>query len=978
MKLQAIALILTLYGTIGAGALPVVVYPDDAGPQMLLAAKEIARYVYLRTGTLPEVATKTLADVDAIALRVDRAYAGEAFAIKTFTQNGRRIWAISGGSEVGVLYGAYRFVEKLGVRFYLHGDVIPDGQLATWPEVNEEGRPLFATRGIQPFHDFPEGPDWWSRDDYLAYVAQLAKLRMNFLGLHCYPEGHPDAEPLVWIGSPADLDRKGRVQFSYPARWADTRRVNTWGYAPLKTSAFCGGANQLFSGDDYGPDVQDAPFDINGASQEVWAAVFERTAGQMQAVCAQARALGVRTCVGTETPLTIPKLVQERLKLQGKDPKDPAVVRELYEGIFRRIARRYPVDYYWLWTPENWTWEGDKPGELAATIADINAARDALNKIGQPFTLATCGWVLGPQSDRAALDGILPKACPMSCINRQVGHTPDEPGFANISDRPKWVIPWMENDPDLVAPQPWVGRLRTDAVDGRLLGCTGLLGIHWRSKAIAGNIAALAAAAWDQSWTPANYKLPATEPEDSHVIGAVGGTSAHFTAPVIGADVPAVYQNVRYDVTAYRLEVPNGIYTVMLKFNEPHYTAAGKRVFGVKLQGQQVLEHLDLFAKVGQNKALDYPFNGVVVTNGQLHIEFTREIEYPCIAGIVVGNAIFQRRINCGGGSIAGYEADTAPDHPANPRRDRTMPVADFYTDFARVNFGASVAEAAGRLLAKIDGTQLPEPCTWIEGPGGIKIEKKPWAEVKAQYTFVDELAGLRAGVQGAGNSERFDYWLNTYRYMATLAELGCARGELDALITELKKAGETTTQQALAHDALAMRIKMARLWEQLLTHQLAATDTPGELGTLANLEQHNRLHQNFLTAHDQELAGFLDAPWPAELTLSQAYAGPARLIVPTVRTLAGKDEALMLKIIALDHQPMRHVQLCWRPLGRGAFRVVPVQPVAHAIFRVALPKTQVDIEYYIQAETAAGATLRWPVTAPHLNQTVVVWQPAR
>ena len=42
-------------------------------------------------------------------------------------------------------------------------------------------------RGIQPFHDFPEGPDWWNIDGYKAVLAQLPKMRMNFFGLHTYP-----------------------------------------------------------------------------------------------------------------------------------------------------------------------------------------------------------------------------------------------------------------------------------------------------------------------------------------------------------------------------------------------------------------------------------------------------------------------------------------------------------------------------------------------------------------------------------------------------------------------------------------------------------------------------------------------------------------------------------------------------------------------------------------------------------------------
>jgi hypothetical protein len=832
-KLFAIALLLG--SAVGALAAPVVVCPPDAAPQAQLAAKEIVRYVYLRTGVMPAVAQQLPADGEAILLANAPALGAEAYTIRTATQDGRRVWTISGGSGLGELYGAYRFAEKLGVRFYLHGDVVPDERLAALPDVNEAGKPLFDTRGIQPFHDFPEGPDWWNQDDYLAYIGQLAKLRMNFLGLHCYPEGGVGPEPLVWIGLAQDLDRKGRVDFSYPATWANTMRTGMWGYAAMKADDFCAGANALFERDDYGPEVlfnrmpvPNSPLSCNQ--------LFNDVGAQFGTVFAQAHALGVKTCIGTETPLTIPKLVQAHLKQLGKDPKDPAVVRELYEGMFRRIAKACPVDYYWLWTPENWTWKGNKPEELAATIADINAALEALNRIGKPFTLATCGWVLGPQSDRAALDKILPPECPMSCINREVGHAPDEPGFANVSHRPKWVIPWMENDPDLVAPQPWVGRMRNDAVDARLLGCTGLLGIHWRTKALAGNVAALAAAAWDQSWTPAGYKMPATELEK---------------------------------------------------------------------------------------------------------------------------------------------KADTAPDHRGSTRRDRTMPVADFYTDFARANFGAAVAESAGTVLAKMDGTQLPEPTTWLHGPGGIKIEKAPWSAVKAKYAFVEELAALRAQVQGAGNRERFDYWLNTYRAMAALAEVGCRRGELDRALPALKTEKDPEKLKPLVIAAVQRRIDLARAWERMIGWQVAATDTPGELGTLANLEQHSRKELKLLTADDAELEKAMGEPLPDVAALSKTYTGPARLAVPTVRTLAARNETLNIKVFALDRQPVVSVKLCWRPLGAGAFEEMPLKREARAVYFAQL-KVRADVEYYIQAETIAGKQLVWPATAPQLNQTVLMWSPGR
>ena len=66
--------------------------------------------------------------------------------------------------------------------------------------------------------------------------------------------------------------------------------------------------------------------------------------------------------------------MKERLQAAGKNPADPAVVQELYEGMFQRIAKTHPLDYYWLWTPEGWTWEAVKQQQIDATMADFRAA----------------------------------------------------------------------------------------------------------------------------------------------------------------------------------------------------------------------------------------------------------------------------------------------------------------------------------------------------------------------------------------------------------------------------------------------------------------------------------------------------------------------------------------------------------------------------------------------------------------------------
>jgi hypothetical protein len=836
-----------------AAPLPILT-PANSSPAESLAAHEVRRYVYLRTGVLLPIQTQSKKTGAAYIFvgRKDqpeiKGLESDVSALKTLAElkpqeyllkkTGANSLLIAGGDDAGVLYGAYAFAEKLGVRFYLHGDVVPDERIPfSIPDLNEMDKPLFALRGILPFNNFPEGPDWWNTDDYLAYISQLAKMRMNFMGLHCYPkhdlgsdgqvwQGTKEAEPLVWIGTKDEMDEKGNVQFSYPSFWATTSKGGAYGYTPTKTRAFAGGASLLFAADSFGNEVQaglmprpKTPHECNE--------IFDRTAVLLRRAFEEAKSLGVKTCIGTETPLTIPSRVKEHLKIEGKNPENPSIVRELYDGMFARIERACPVDYYWLWTPESWTWGGNNPKQFEETKRDIQAALDADKALGHPFTLATCGWVLGPQHDRAALDQFLPKDSPMSCINRHVGHDAVEPAFANIAGRPKWAIPWMENDSQLTQPQPWVGRMRYDAADARRLGCTGLLGIHWRTKAMMQNVAALAEAAWDQSWIPASFN-------------------------------------------------PNP--------SQPQSATAGK---------------------------------------------------------------------------------------------DRGMPAADFYADFARANFGANVAAAAGSIMEGVDGVKMPTVTDWKFGPGWIVVTNAPWQQVKKQFEFVESLAKLRLEVRGAGNLERFDYWLNTYRAAESMARIGCMCGELDRAFAAVTNTTDDAVKGKLAQDALAVRVNLARAWETLLSFQTAAADTPGELGTIANLEMKSRSTCHLFDKYDQDLATALGGPIPAEAAPSTNYDGAARIIVPTVRTQIEPGESLNLKVIVLDNQPAKTAALFWRKLGRGGFHKVNLKHIARAIYSVTLPAANEDFEYYISAKTASGENLVWPATAPEQNQTIVLSFPA-
>ncbi|HSQ75023.1 MAG TPA: hypothetical protein VLT13_05675, partial [Bacteroidota bacterium] len=531
-NLSLVALVLSSALCLAAEQLTILI-PHKASPTVVLASREVRRYLYLRTGELAEIvsdnippprrpAVVALAPVGSPILAnlplppsfrdsLNR-LPDDAYCLRTLTLPDCRILLITGSTDIATLYGAYAFAEHLGVRFSAHGDDIPDGTIRfSLPDLSEWHSPLFATRGLQPFHDFPEGPDWWNVDDYKAMFSQMVKMRMNFFGLHTYPECGIGPEPTVWIGFRDDIRPNGEVASSYPARYFTTTGDPGWGYNPQKTGDYLFGCEQFFETDAYGADVMSAhtpharigtwvPFppeelrsvEPRPIGDNGWNMLFTKVATSLSDAFSFGRELGIKMCVGTETPLTVPAAVRQRALVLGKDTAEYALVRDLYEGMFARIAQILPLDYYWFWTPEEWTWSGNTEHSIARTRMDLAAAQQAAERVGVPFGFATCGWVLGPKQDRSMFDTFLPKSWAMSCINRNVGYDPVDPDFVRIAGRPLWAIPWLEDDPALILPQLWAGRMRRDAADALSFGCTGLIGIHWRTRVLSPNIAALA------------------------------------------------------------------------------------------------------------------------------------------------------------------------------------------------------------------------------------------------------------------------------------------------------------------------------------------------------------------------------------------------------------------------------------------------------------------------------------------------------
>lgn len=930
-----------------------------------LAAKELRRYLYVLGEELPEIVSSIPEEGNCMILAVkghgllekytsvlDYTGLGEEGYLLYGREKGMKIF--TGNTGISVLYAVYRFLELQGIGFYLHGDVIPDKKCrkdiwGTEPDIRET--PLFRERGILPFHDFPEGPDWWNKDDYYAVLTQLAKMRANFFALHTYPENQDapkamTAEPLVWIGKKEDCREDGTVKASYPVQHFKTNG-NSWGYHPMDTGDYPCGTGNVFETDSYGADymkgyeedIYSTELHENMVPADKYNQMFHAYGQLLQDTFSYAKEIGVKTCIGTEAPLTIPETARHHLAIDGEADED--TVEALYEGIFERIKRLHPLDYYWMWTPEDWTWLGNTKEDTHKTIRDFACALKAKERTEAPFELAVCGWTLGPREDRAAFDNYLPKSMPFSCINRNVGFDPIEPKFQDLKGRPAWAIPWMEDDPAMISPQLWAGRMRRDAFDAKRYHCSGLLGIHWRTRNIAPNAKALMESAWDQPWgkeLDGEISLEGYIGKESYAVRYPDGENLSATA--------------RKGMSGYQLNIPAGNYTVQLDFR-PDTAKLDIKVNHLTLRDLEINEeHTRILVpgmEVEQDTSLRITF-------------FTKEGSLALTAIEILGatknNQLsgndFSRKINCGGEAWKDYEADL----PLHKENGRYAPVRDFYERFSAIEFGDRAGSEAARILTEMDG-HLPRPSRWEDGPGNIYQNDIPWEEMQSQYKFTEQFEQLGKYISGEGEKERFDYWNHTFQAMKKTAELGCLWGSFE-------KQYKVGAQDA----ALDVYRNIVRTIEVLDFHLLMALQTYGDMGVLANIQQRSVVP--ILKDCQSKLGNwYVELPKLKENVLEAA----SKLVVPTVRTSLKRGESLKLKTIVLggsDNAPV----IYFRKLGEEKYKEITFEKLARWVYILEIPadELQADFEYHICLEHK-GKSLEFPRSSRCKNQTVIVME---
>ena len=101
--------------------------------------------------------------------------------------NDATLTTISGRSEASLLHGVYCFLERMGYVFTARGPVHP-ASLSAWPApFTYRHTPPLARRGIRQHINFPMDISCLPLESAMEYVRNLARMKLNFLAFHLYP-----------------------------------------------------------------------------------------------------------------------------------------------------------------------------------------------------------------------------------------------------------------------------------------------------------------------------------------------------------------------------------------------------------------------------------------------------------------------------------------------------------------------------------------------------------------------------------------------------------------------------------------------------------------------------------------------------------------------------------------------------------------------------------------------------------------------
>jgi outer membrane protein assembly factor BamB len=171
-----------------------------------------------------------------------------------------------------------------------------------------------------------------------------------------------------------------------------------------------------------------------------------------------------------------------------------------------------------------------------------------------------------------------------------------------------------------------------------------------------------------------------------------GGRGGGSAAVVTGTKDPGLFTSEHWGMRAFAHKIPNGKYLAKLYFAETYdgITGPGQRVFSFNVQGKE-FKDFDIWAKAGGHKRAYIETVPVEVTNGELRIVFTAQVENPAIKAIEI-----IPRVEAGAGAASSAANIRIKAGQAEPFTDSSGAVWQPDQGFEGGSFGGMIQVAGG------------------------------------------------------------------------------------------------------------------------------------------------------------------------------------------------------------------------------------------------------------------------------------------
>ena len=905
--------------------------------------------------------------------------------------NGASIISVVGMDEAATYYGVHTLLENYyGCSFGLGGPTIPTARTSRnhvqqhFPVgTHLQQSPVFTLRGLQPFHDFDSGPDWWSEDEQKRVLESISTMKGNFLGYHTYPVvegsfGTGTNEPATWIGLTNNVLPDGTVNYAYPTSWANTLRAE-WGMTAINTSDYIGGADAIFEYDCYGHPVQAGdpnmcpwPVDVNHS-----VLLFNRVGALWQSVFSYAHQIGVKTCIGTETPISVPNLppdLQVPLNVYYSSSRDDHFVTTTQCDECEDLYEFIGVTGY--------VYSGPQPGLIGLTtyynagITDNILLPDGQTPPNGYGFVRVEGYAL-PSSFTPTNNSITSlhqylQSSPKVDHWAVAGSMINNASASGYTDTGVIAYVWTTGTGSNITSQDWYEGVFTRL--DRLLGDN--LDYYW-------------------IWTPEDWEWSKVSINNSlvqdvvvdvqNLMNAYNNVGANFNLATCGWVIGPLGYRSYFD-------------TVLPTLPHPTWSMSSidMEVGNTPVDGN--------YSLITRHEKWDIPWleDDPGLTAPELWLNRTLEHCAAAQSYNITGLQLIHWRTRQVSPQAAAGHAYAW---------NSSITSADFWLQWANAQFGPSIASQAAAIFVSIDSFNLPRPVNWVTGPGTMTASSSQcgWAST---YAFVDAFTQLRpslladvaVGLADASNVENFDYWAYAFMYMRGIARMECDWDNYNNVISTIQKINDPNQrQQAARTQGFAARASLVQNVTRMIWDHLTRVTSFGDLGTITNMLSQS-LYQAIGAGPTSVLENLAGESLPPNCMPATTYDPtlPPVLRVLVARSMLASGEPFRMEcfILTTPSQAPTSVTLYTAPMGSTSYTATPMVQVpgdghTRQVYKTVLPNGFTsDFQWYIQANlpsnatmyntdlmgipagthiTSEGVTLYYPPNAPQGPQTVII-----